>query len=459
MKSKTIEFFKELSKIPRESSNEKNIADYIVKFAEERNLEYQRDNYNNVIIKKYIKNSEPIILQCHLDMVCEKETNKIFNFTTDSIEVYEDNGYLTANGTTLGADNGIGIAQILNILDSDINISIEAIFTSNEETTMEGAENIDLSSLKGKNMINLDGFDSDTILIESASFTDIDLNLNYEFDDEANHLYKISLSGLNGGHSGFDIHHNKGNSIILLANLLLHINDVKISAFAGGTKINVIPSTSEAIITTNEDINNIVNNFIDTEKKNYKNLNITIEKIEKNRKILSRNESLRLLNSLSTFKHGVFNSNNRGEVTTSENLAIIDLSNNLIRIGLRSSIEKERKDILNYLDYYCNSNHYELVITGYQPGFKTNENANLIQDLIQAYKQINNCNPSIKSVHISVEVGLLKEKISDLEVAIISPNIIGAHSTEEKVEIESINKCDEWLVKFLSNIRSQTKTM
>ena len=176
--SKTINYFKELSNIPRESGNESKIADYIVDFAKLRGLEYYRDNYNNVIVKKYVKGKKIIILQAHLDMVCEKDINKEFDFKKDSIEVVEENGYLKANGTTLGADNGIGVAQILNILDSHYDVSIEAIFTTNEETTMEGAEKIDLSSLKGKKMINLDGFDADTILIESASFTDIDIKMN-----------------------------------------------------------------------------------------------------------------------------------------------------------------------------------------------------------------------------------------------------------------------------------------
>ena len=456
MKHNTIDYFKEISLIPRESGNEKRIADYIVEFAKKRNLKYQRDDYNNVIIKKYVNDKEPIILQSHLDMVCEKENNKEFDFNTDSIEVIEENGYLTANGTTLGADDGIGVAQILNILDSNLDISFEAIFTTNEETTMKGAENIDVSSLKGETMINLDGLDSDSILIESAGFNDMSINMNYSFEEETNNFYKIYLSGLKGGHSGSDINDNRGNSIILLSKLLLEIDDIRISDFIGGTKINVIPSTAEAIINTNLEIKNIVENFKKNEKKNYENLKITLEEINKKRKVLSNNESKRFLNSISSFKHGIFNINNRNEVTTSQNLSIVDLSKNHIRIGARSSIEEQRQVLINYVKEYSKENNYELIFNNSQPGFRTDENSKLVQDLIKAYYEINNKKPVIESVHAAVEVGILKEKIKNLDVAIISPKILDAHSTNERVEIESINKCNEWLLKYFTNKKKES---
>ena len=201
----TLSFFKEICKIPRESGNEKEIAEYVVRFAIKRGLDYSTDNYNNVIIKRYIDDVEPIILQCHLDMVCEKDEDYDFDFSKDGIKVIEKDGYLMAEHTSLGADNGVGIAQILNILDTNTTNSIEAIFTVSEETTMIGSLNIDLSSLKGKKMINLDGFNSDSILIESASFTDIDINYKYNYSSSDNNLYKISLTGLDGGHSGIKI--------------------------------------------------------------------------------------------------------------------------------------------------------------------------------------------------------------------------------------------------------------
>ena len=447
--SKTINFFYELSKIPRESGNEKGIADYIVEFAKSRNLEYLRDKYNNVIIKKYVNDKKIIILQAHLDMVCEKNIGKEFDFNKDSIDVYEENGYLKANGTTLGADNGIGVAQILNILDSNYDVSIEAIFTTNEETTMEGAEKIDLSTLKGTKMINLDGFDADTILIESASFTDIDIKMNYTFNEKEKELSKITISGLEGGHSGFDINKNRGNSIKLLSELLLKFKDIKLSSLIGGTKINVIPSSATSMFYTNIKIDDIVKDFETNKRKEFPKLSIKLEKINLEKECLNTIDSERLLKSIINLKHGIFNINNRNEVTTSENLSLVNLEKNLFQVGLRSSIEEERISVLNYLNNYCKDYNYELIIRGYQPGFRTMEDCDLVKRLINSYQKIDGNSPSLKSVHIGVEVGLLKEKINDLEVAIISPKILDAHSPNERVEIESINKCDEWLKNFL----------
>ena len=451
--SKTINYFYELSKIPRESGNENGIANYIVEFAKSRNLEYLRDKYNNVIIKKYVNDKRIIILQAHLDMVCEKNIDKKFDFNKDSIEVYEENGYLKANGTTLGADNGIGVAEILNILDSDYDISVEAIFTTCEETTMEGAEKIDLSTLKGTKMINLDGFDADTILIESASFTDIDIKMNYTFNEKVNELYKITLSGLEGGHSGFDINKNRGNSIKLLSELLLKIKDIKLSSLIGGTKINVIPSTATSLFYTDIKIDKIVSEFEIDKRKEFSNLLIKLEKVNQEKECLNNMDSERFLKSIINIKHGIFNINNRNEVTTSENLSLVNLEKNLIQVGLRSSIDKERIRVLDYLNNYSQEYNYELIIRGYQPGFRTLEDCDLVKELIASYQKINGNKPSLKSIHIGVEVGLLKEKINDLEVAIISPKILDAHSPNERVEIESINKCDEWLNNFLINYK------
>ena len=191
----TIKYFKEIAKIPRESGHEEKIAKYL--FAELRNLEYEKDEYNNVLIKKNNCNKTPLILQVHTDMVCEKEQNKCFDFEEDSIEVMEKNGYLHANGTTLGADNGIGIAQILTILDSNIETNIEAIFTVSEETSMLGSINFDTSKLNGKMLLNLDGFEENTILIESAGFYDIILKMHNKFkniQDNNFNVYEINLT-------------------------------------------------------------------------------------------------------------------------------------------------------------------------------------------------------------------------------------------------------------------------
>ena len=453
LKDKTIEFFKEISKIPRESGNEKQIAQYICNFAKARNLECIKDKYSNVIIKKYVENSSPIILQAHLDMVCEKEENLQFDFEKDKIEVYEENGYLKAKGTTLGADNGIGVAQILNILDSDLNISIEAIFTVAEETTMIGAENIDVSRIRARKMINLDGFDADTIITESASFFDIVLKTNFEFQiKKFDKVYTISLTGMLGGHSGFEIDNNRGNSVLELANLMNKL-DAQIIEFNSGTKFNVIPSSGKCTFYSNLElleIKKIVSEFEKQKQKEYDNHELRITIDEKNNletECLSLEESDRFLKALISFKNGVFFKEK--QVTTSQNLGIVNLKENTFKIGVRSSRKNEEKVILDYLRTFCEENNFVFNIIGSQPGFETKQDSELIQKLVKAYERIENKRPNLESVHITVECGFFENKLPGLQVAIISPKIIGAHTVNEMVDIESVRKCDQWLYETL----------
>lgn len=455
MKNKTIKFFYQISKIPRESGNEKEISNYICDFAKERNLEYFQDKYGNVIIKKKNSNSTPVILQAHLDMVCEK--NREFNFEKQGIEIYEENGYLKANGTTLGADNGIGVAQILNILDSDIKANIEAIFTVQEETTMIGAENITVSNLSGNKMINLDGFSDHTITIESASFFDIIYKMNFNFNknNKFKKIYKINLTGLQGGHSGFDINKNRGNSSIILAKLLKKFENIEIAEFIGGTKFNVIPSAAESIFSSNlkkEKLEKIICNYINIEKNNYKKINIELEEINIEKDFLNNNDSEKFLNSILEFKNGVINENEKKEVTTSVNLGVVDLRNMIMKIGMRSSRKDEENNCIENLKKYAKINNYEFKILSSQPGFFTSEEDNLVKELINIHEKIfKNKKLNVKSVHVTVEAGFFKEKIKDLQIAIISPKIIGAHTVNECVEIESILECDMWLKEYLEN--------
>lgn len=454
MESKTIHFFREIAKIPRESGNESQIAKYLCEFAKKRNLYYECDIYNNVFIRKKTSDTEPIILQAHTDMICEKLSEKDFNFKTDEIELIEQDGYLKANGTTLGADNGIGVAQILSVLDSDTPCNIEAVFTVSEETTMIGASKFDTSKLKGKKLLNLDGFEENTIIIGSACFYDIILNTNYVFkENEDMHEYEINLSGMPGGHSGFEIDKNCGNSIIELAKLLNEINDIKIISFSGGSKFNVIPSTAQAKFYTSlslQEIQNICCKIQRRLKKEYPQIKIVTQKERSKGKSLNNNYSKVFLKSIIQFPHGVVNKNIKQEVTTSINLGIVDLEKQEFKVGMRSSKNVEEEQCLKILENYSNNYDMKLTVLDSQAGFDSNENCELIQGLLKAHpKELFKESPNLKSVHITVEVGLFKERIKDLQVAIISPNIQGAHTPKECVEIASIKKTDKWILDFL----------
>ena len=452
----TIKFFKEIAKIPRESGKEEKIAKYLCKFAKERNLFYKCDEYNNVIIKKKTSEKEPIILQAHTDMVCEKENEKDFNFDTDSIKIIEENGYIRADGTTLGADNGIGVAQILAILDSNIPCNIEALFTTCEETSMKGAINFDTSELKGKRLLNLDGFEENTIIIESACFYDIILKRENNFKKHTRkNKYEIQLKGMLGGHSGFDIDKNRGNSNIEICRILNQIPDIEISDFEGGNKFNVIPSQVNAKFYTDFDINKVkeICKQMQIElKEKYPEIEINLQIEKKEEKVLDTKETKKFLDSISKFPHGVIKQNLKNEVTTSINLGVINLKSGQFKIGMRSSRELEEQECLNIIKQYSIENKMKFTILGSQPGFKSDENCELIQDLLKTHPfKAFEKKPSLKAVHITVEVGFFKQKIPDIQIAIISPKIQGAHTPKECVEIESIKKTDKWIVEFLAN--------
>lgn len=447
--SKTITFFKEIARIPRESGNEANIAEYLCEFARERNLEYQKDKYNNVLIKKRTIDKEPLILQAHTDMVCV--SNRDFDFQKEGIEVIEKDGYLQANGTTLGADNGIGVAQILNILDSDIPVNIEAVFTTSEETTMVGAQNFDIKQLKGKYLLNLDGFDEDMIICASAAYYDLVMDKDKDMMKSSySHSYKVKLGGLPGGHSGYDLDKNRGNAIIMLAEFLQSIN-AEIVSFNGGTKNNVFPTQAEAVINIEDDARiKLKDAFINKYQDAFPNLALSIEKIQSHDTAMMN--SNKYLEFIINFPSKGLGYNEQHEVTTSLNLgAINDIH---LEIGMRSSIKEEALEALEMLKNYGKDYGFNLNVIGYQPGFYSDKSSLLIQNLIAVcpYQE----KALAKSLHITVEAGFFQEKRPDLDIAIIAPDIKDAHSINERVSIKSIEMTDKWLEEFLTKFYGES---
>lgn len=450
----TIDYFYEISKIPRESGNEELIANYLCDFAQKRNLNYKKDKYNNVIITKYNDYKNTIILQAHTDMVCEKEINSDFDFSKDSLELIKEKDYIRANKTSLGADNGIGIAEILNILENDYKVNIEAVFTVSEETSMIGAEKIDVKDLKGKYLINMDGFEEGVLIKESASFNDIVLNLNYNIiENQINeNSYQIKIYGLEGGHSGFEIGNNKGNSCIILSDIISEIEDIKLIDFTGGTKFNVIPSEAKTCFYTGYnlvELKNIINKKFKKYQKIYNNLKLEVESVECVKGYISNLESKRFIDSVNNFKNGVFHEEEY--ITTSQNLGVVDLTKKEFKIGVRSSRINEENEILNYLKDYALKYGYEFNRLGRQPGYCTN-NQDFIKIITDSYCEATGKKMDINGVHITLETGFFMEKIKNLSIAVISAKIEGAHTINEKVYISSIIDLDKTMNIILSKL-------
>ena len=442
--NKTICFFKEITQIPRESGNEEGIANYLVEFAKKRNLFWYKDQYNNVLIKKENSHLPCLILQAHIDMVCVSK-DPFFDFNTQPIKVIEKDGYLYAINTTLGADNGIGVAQILNILDSNIPCNIEAVFTASEETSMIGAANFNENLLKGNYLLNLDGFDENTILTESAAYYDLVMK-SYHFKKihtNKKYTYLIYLTGLMGGHSGYDINKNRGNAILLMARFLKMLNGDLIS-ISSGTKNNVFPSRAEAIINTNiDDLDFIVKVFLEKTHDLYPELKVDYQKIENSSICFSHTNEF--LNFLVSFPSKAINYTEEGTVTTSLNLGVI--KDCYLEIGLRSSRKEEALRLLNNLEEYAHKFSFDLIKEGFQPGFYSDIHSDLIKILYDTCPYSNK--PNITLAHITTEVGFFQEKKPNLQVAIISSKILNAHSTQECVELQSVSLVDDWLFRFI----------
>lgn len=444
-----LNFFEQISKIPRNSGNEKGMQQFLVNFAKSRNLPYYADEFNNVIIFKKTCEKEPVILQAHTDMVCVKKPKSTHNFEKDGIQLVYKNDILTAKNTSLGADDGIGVALILDILDTVKECNIEAVFTASEETTMRGALTFDTKRLKSKNLICLDGFNMGEIITSSASFTDFYINIGQDktFINNTPELktFNLTLTGLEGGHSGFDIDKNRGCSHKLLASLLLKIPQLTLNSFSGGDDYNIIPSHAKATFSCSlplKTLKGIVKEFYTQSKKAYKTLKIKCERTL-NKTLIIKNGT-NLLKFIENFKHGVLHKDEKGRVISSQNLAVIDTEKGYIKVGIRNNDPQIEKEVIKALKDYCKNYNFDGEIANWQPSFNTLENSTLLQNLHKT-----NSRAVENKVHFTVECGIFQDRMKKLDVVIISPTIRNAHSVKETLSINSVIETSNWLKEFL----------
>ena len=446
-----LNFFRQISAIPRQSGNEKGMQEYLVNFAKIRHLPYYQDKYNNVIIYKKSADVEPIILQAHTDMVYVKTPNSLHDLQRDGINLIVEGNWMYAKDTSLGADDGIGVALILAILDADLPCNIEAVFTACEETTMQGAYQLDVTKLKAKKLICLDGFENNAIIVSSASFTDFLVNLDTRSQPllDSNYcFYRILVSGLAGGHSGFDIDKQRGNSHQLSVNFLQKLPNVLLSKFVGGYQFNVIPAKTEVIFATTTDeitVKKQVDTFLREQQKLYPLLKITLEKLTQQTEILRDSENI--LNFISEFTHGVLLKDQQGNVISSQNLSEVDTTAGTMKIGIRSNIDAEATTAVKKLKALCYEYGMNGKVIDTQPGFNTFPNSSLLSNL-----QCVNSNAKVIKMHIAVECGIFQSRMPNLDTVIISPTILNAHSPQEKLDLDSVENTANWLEKFFRKL-------
>jgi len=456
-KDRVLDFFKRISEIPRCSGKEQKIRNFLKKFAKENKLNFKQDSYGNCLI--YKKGSKGnIILQAHLDMVCEKEEWLDFDFSKNGPKIKIKGGWLTASHTTLGADNGIGVAMILDILSQKKFPFLKGLFTVEEETGLRGAKHIEKTFLDGKYLINCDGGGDDTIVVGSADGVYVKAKIPLKRENFSKEkVFSLKISNLMGGHSGLDIGLKRANAIKIAAEIIYKIfknNSVKILRFEGGTKINAIPRNAEVVFSTEKHPSQM-EKIIREEKRRYlfeKNLEIEIseEKNQKEKKAIDEKDTKKILKTLLDFPHGVF-VKKKGLVLSSSNLAHIFIENNQANIEffLRSSYEKDSQKLLRKISDISTQNKGKIFAEKLFPSWNLKKNSGILKKAVKVYRKLSKKAPRIKEVHAGIECAYFYEKRPHLEIISIGPSIKNLHTPYEKVKISSVKKTTRFLKKLI----------
>lgn len=448
-----LELFYKISQIPRESGNEKKFADFLEMFAKENSLECYRDENNNVLIKKNgnKENNEPIILQTHMDMVCVKKENSNHNFEVDPIEIVKNGNIISAKDTSLGADQGIGLSIMLLILESSeiTHPDLECLFTSEEETTFNGAVNFDYSKLKGRKLINLDHCKDDSVVIGC----DADICNKYIFEGEfiTSDIpsYKINISNVKGGNSGIEIERSSESAIIIMAKLLQELQieeDVLIYQISGGKSEGDIATSCECIIKTK--IKNLENKI--KENLSEKNIDIQIDKLI-NDLSFSLEDSKKIINEIINLKQGLITTKNN--IITSGNIGIIETAQNKVIItGILRSIEETDLQKQNAENYIISKINDFIVKEIYQDSaWIPNINSKLKESYANSYCKINGEYPNFEITHGGLECSCIAKRIPGLDIISIGSIIEDFHTINEKMYISSCEKTIKTLFAFLES--------
>lgn len=470
-------YFLEVCAIPRPSKKEGKIIAYLLDFAKEQNLEAKRDDIGNVIIFKKAtigkENVKPVVLQSHIDMVCEKHSDVVHDFETDPIVPHIDGNWVKANGTTLGADDGIGIASQLALLASDDieHGPIECLFTVDEETGLTGAFEMKPGFFTAKTLLNLDSEDEGELFIGCAG--GVDTLATFDYDNRpipSGYIaYKLSVKGLLGGHSGDDIHKGHGNSIKIINRFLWKSTlsyDLCLSEIGGGNLRNAIPRESSAVFTIDPAcVENLFADFKAFEREVKDELALTdggvslsLVETELPEKAICESVQFDLLNALYSCPNGVIamSFDMPGLVETSTNLASVKLVENdkiVVTTSQRSSVNSAKVDISQMVESVFRLANASVIHSDGYPGWKPNTNSEILRITEHAYKKLFGEKPIVRAIHAGLECGLFLEKYPELDMISFGPTIRGAHSPEERLDILTTQKYWDLLLEVLRELK------
>ena len=467
--------FADLNAVPRASKKEERVIQFMVDFGKSLGLETKVDDVGNVIIKKPatpgMENRQIVVLQSHLDMVHQKNADTNFDFATEGIKMLVDGDWVKADGTTLGADNGIGVATIMAVLASkDMqHPAVEALFTIDEETGMTGALGLKGGHLDATIMLNLDTEDDDELTIGCAGGIDVTANGEAPLVDTPENTsgYKISVKGLTGGHSGMDIHKGRGNANKLMNRLLLELSkqlNLHVGSIDGGGLRNAIPRESFSILAVQQDdtakFEQAVADFQKIYVAEYQitdpNIEIELEKVAAPNKVLESDFLSKLLRVVYSVQNGIYRMSPdiKDLVQTSNNLArvLVADGNYTIMCLTRSSVDTEKDDLKNALSASFELLGAKVSTSGAYPGWEPKPDAPIIKMMTDLYEEMFEGSPHVNACHAGLECGILGTNYPNMDMISFGPNIRGAHSPDEKVQISSVQKYWKYFTKVLEGI-------
>ena len=472
---KVMSFFREILRIPRESGNEQHIIEYLMEFGRSRGLDTKRDAIGNVLITRPASagcESWPtVVLQSHEDMVCEKNGDVQHDFAKDPIEAYVEDGWMKARGTTLGADDGIGIATELAILDDpSLKLGkIECLFTVSEETGLDGAFALEPGFFTGKILINLDSEDWGQLFIGCAG--GIDTTANFKYDTcpmpEGYIATRFSISGGVGGHSGDDINKGRANAVQLLARFLYVAldYDIELCSIDGGNKRNAIAREASATIAfapdCEDDIIGIFNRMAQSIAIEFAHtdpgLNFEAEPVTWKGDIIDTKTAHCLIAALNCAPHGVLamSAEIPGLVETSSNLASVKMMpENVIRVGSsqRSAINSARRWAADRFEATFALAGADVTHEGEYPGWKPDTKSPILKTTVDSYRRLFKAEPIVRAIHAGLECGLFQGKYPDLDMISVGPTILGVHSPDERLELATVDKFWELLIDVLQHL-------
>ena len=464
-------FFQEISAVPRGSGNEKAVGDYLMEFARSRKLECTRDEVGNVLIRKpafpSARVEDAVLIQGHMDMVCEKNVGIVHDFEKDPIKLVEKDGFLYAEGTTLGADDGVAVAYMLAILDDDnlLHPDLECLFTVQEETGLIGAERFDASPVRAKLMINLDSGPDDTLLVSCAGGMRTHLTKEFRAVPFWGEAIWISIRGLAGGHSGDDIDKCRGNAIKLMGRVLLNLTEetaICLSSIGGGGKDNAIPRECDAVIAAADSkaVKMVVEKLEAVIKKELgakdSGFQLICESCEVPQQMMEEKSSKELITLLNLAPNGVLTMSPQMEdlVESSCNLGVIVTKGNqvILTFAPRSSVESLQDDTQLKLELLANTFGCTYSHDSRYPGWQYAPQSKLREIFAQCYHELCGGTMKMKAIHAGLECGLIKAKKPDLDIVSTGPIIYDFHTPNEHLDMASCMRLWKLLTKVLSRL-------